>query len=126
MKLSLEEFRKIYNMRVVCVPPNRPIARVDALDYIYAHKGPKLKALVEEVKVRHSIGQPILIGTVSVESSEEISALLTEAGLHALDRNFSGLEDSNIKIKKIFKDSYKPNYDFRAELEKPFFSFGCD
>ena len=80
-KTEEEEFRKIYNMRVVCVPPNRPIARFDALDYIYAHKGPKLKALVEEVKVRHEIGQPILIGTVSVESSEEISALLTAAGL---------------------------------------------
>lgn len=80
-KTEEEEFRKIYNMRVVCVPPNRPIARIDALDYIYAHKEPKLKALVEEVKVRHEIGQPILIGTVSVESSEEISALLTAAGL---------------------------------------------
>ncbi len=80
-KTEEEEFRKIYNMRVVCVPPNRPIARIDALDFIYAHKGPKLKALVEEVKVRHEIGQPILIGTVSVESSEEISALLTAAGL---------------------------------------------
>ena len=80
-KTEEEEFRKIYNMRVVCVPPNRPIARIDALDYIYAHKGPKLKALVKEVQARHEIGQPILIGTVSVESSEEISALLTEAGL---------------------------------------------
>ena len=80
-KTEEEEFRKIYNMRVVCVPPNRPIARFDALDYVYAHKGPKLKALVEEVKARHEIGQPILIGTVSVESSEEISALLNEAGL---------------------------------------------
>ena len=80
-KTEEEEFRKIYNMRVVCVPPNRPVIRYDALDYIYAHKGPKLKALVEEVKARHEFGQPILIGTVSVESSEEISALLTEAGL---------------------------------------------
>ena len=80
-KTEEEEFRKIYNMRVVCVPPNRPIARFDAIDYIYAHKGPKLKALVEEVKARHEIGQPILIGTVSVESSEEISGYLTAAGL---------------------------------------------
>ena len=80
-KTEEEEFRKIYNMRVVCVPPNRPVIRFDALDYIYAHKGPKLKALVEEVKARHEFGQPILIGTVSVESSEEISALLTAAGL---------------------------------------------
>ena len=80
-KTEEEEFRKIYNMRVVCIPTNRPVIRVDALDYVYAHKGPKLAALLEEVKERHEKGQPILIGTVSVESSEEISALLTQAGL---------------------------------------------
>ena len=80
-KTEEEEFRKIYNMRVVCVPTNRPVIREDATDYIYAHKGPKLAAMVEEVKKRHAKGQPILIGTVSVESSEEISNLLTAAGL---------------------------------------------
>ena len=80
-KTEEEEFRKIYNMRVVCVPTNKPIIRIDAIDYVYAHKGPKLAALVKEVKERHEKGQPILIGTVSVESSEEISKLLTEAGL---------------------------------------------
>ena len=80
-KTEEEEFRKIYNMRVVCIPTNKPVIREDALDYVYAHKEPKLKALVAEVKQRHEKGQPILIGTVSVESSEEISALLTEAGL---------------------------------------------
>ena len=80
-KTEEEEFRKIYNMRVVCVPTNRPVIREDATDYIYAHKGPKLAALIEEVKKRHEKGQPILIGTVSVESSEEISNLLTAAGL---------------------------------------------
>ena len=80
-KTEEEEFRKIYNMRVVCIPTNRPVIRIDALDYVYAHKGPKLAALIKEVKERHEKGQPILIGTVSVESSEEISALLTEAGL---------------------------------------------
>ncbi len=80
-KTEEEEFRKIYNMRVICVPTNKPIQRIDAIDYIYAHKGPKLKALIAEVKERHEKGQPILIGTVSVESSEEISNLLTEAGL---------------------------------------------
>ena len=80
-KTEEEEFRKIYNMRVVCIPTNRPVIRVDALDYVYAHKGPKLAAMIKEVKERHEKGQPILIGTVSVESSEEISALLTEAGL---------------------------------------------
>ena len=80
-KTEEEEFRKIYNMRVVCVPTNRPVIREDAIDYIYAHKGPKLAAMVKEVKERHEKGQPILIGTVSVESSEEISALLTANGL---------------------------------------------
>ena len=80
-KTEEEEFRKIYNMSVVCVPTNRPVIREDAIDYVYAHKGPKLAALIKEVKERHEKGQPILIGTVSVESSEEISALLTAAGL---------------------------------------------
>ena len=80
-KTEEEEFRKIYNMRVVSIPTNRPIQRIDALDYVYAHKEPKLRALVKEVKERHEKGQPILIGTVSVESSEEISKMLTEAGL---------------------------------------------
>ena len=80
-KTEEEEFRKIYNMRVVCVPTNKPVIREDATDYIYAHKGPKLAALIKEVQKRHEKGQPILIGTVSVESSEEISALLTAAGL---------------------------------------------
>ena len=80
-KTEEEEFRKIYNMRVVVIPTNKPVIRIDALDYVYAHKEPKLRALIKEVKDRHEKGQPILIGTVSVESSEEISKLLTEAGL---------------------------------------------
>ena len=81
-KTEEEEFRKIYNMRVVCIPINRPVIRVDALDYVYAHKGPKLAALIKEVQARHAKGQPILIGTVSVESSEEISALLLKRAFY--------------------------------------------
>ena len=80
-KTEEEEFQKIYNMRVVSIPTNKPIQRIDALDYIYAHKTEKLAALVNEVKERHEKGQPILIGTVSVESSEEVSNLLTSEGL---------------------------------------------
>ena len=80
-KTEEEEFRKIYNMRVVTIPTNKPIKRIDAIDYVYARKAAKLAALVKEVKERHEKGQPILIGTVSVESSEEISALLSQAGL---------------------------------------------
>ena len=80
-KTEEEEFQKIYNMRVVSIPTNRPIQRIDAIDYIFAHKAEKLAALVKEVKERHEKGQPILIGTVSVESSEEVSNLLTAEGL---------------------------------------------
>jgi preprotein translocase subunit SecA len=80
-KTEEEEFRKIYNMRVVTIPTNRPIKREDAIDYVYATKAAKLKALVKEVGERHAKGQPILIGTTSVESSEEVSRLLDEAGL---------------------------------------------
>jgi len=80
-KTEEEEFRKIYNMRVMPIPTNKPVIRIDALDLVYAKKGPKLAAMIKEVKERHEKGQPILIGTVSVESSEEISNLLTQAGL---------------------------------------------
>ena len=80
-KTEEEEFQKIYNMRVVVIPTNRPVIRIDAIDYIYAHKKEKLEELVKEVKERHEKGQPILIGTVSVESSEEVSALLDKEGL---------------------------------------------
>lgn len=80
-KTEEEEFQKIYNMRVLPIPTNKPVIRKDAIDYIYAHKEQKLAALVEEVKERHAKGQPLLIGTISVESSEEVSRLLTAAGL---------------------------------------------
>ena len=80
-KTEEEEFQTIYNMRVLQIPTNRPVARIDAVDYIFAHKQQKLEALVKEVKERHEKGQPILIGTVSVESSEELSKLLTQEGL---------------------------------------------
>ena len=80
-KTEEEEFQKIYNMRVVVIPTNKPIQRIDAIDYIYAHKKEKLEQLVAEVKQRHEKGQPILIGTVSVESSEEVSNLLDKEGL---------------------------------------------
>ena len=80
-KTEEEEFRKIYNMKVVCIPPNRPVIRKDEIDYIFATKQAKIKALVNEVKERHEKGQPILIGTPSVEASEEVAKYLDEAGL---------------------------------------------
>lgn len=80
-KTEEEEFQKIYNMRVISIPTNRPIARIDEVDLLFARKEAKMAALIEEVKRRHELGQPILIGTSSVEASEEVSVLLTKAGL---------------------------------------------
>ena len=80
-KTEEEEFQKIYNMRVVTIPTNRPIQREDAVDFVFFNKEYKLKALLKEVIERHEKGQPILIGTASVESSEEIAKLLDTANL---------------------------------------------
>ncbi len=78
-KTEEEEFQTIYNMKVVCIPTNRPVQRIDDTDLIFATHSAKLKALVKAVQERHEKGQPILIGTVSVESNLEISKLLDEA-----------------------------------------------
>ena len=80
-KTEEEEFEKIYNMKVIVIPTNRPVIRKDDDDYIYGNHDAKLKGLVEEVKARHEKKQPVLIGTSSVESNEEVSALLTAAGI---------------------------------------------
>ncbi len=80
-KTEEEEFEKIYNMKVIVIPTNRPVIRKDDTDLIFATHDAKLNALVEEVKRRHESGQPVLIGTVSVESNEEISHLLEKAGI---------------------------------------------
>jgi len=75
-KTEEEEFRDIYNMDVVEVPTNAPVIRNDESDYIYASIEEKFKALVDEVERRHAIGQPMLIGTIAVETSEEVSRML--------------------------------------------------
>src|SRR5574344_1921339 len=80
-KTEEEEFATIYNMKVICIPTNRPVQRKDDDDLIFATHDAKLAALVKAVKERHEKGQPVLIGTVSVESNEEISALLDKAGV---------------------------------------------
>lgn len=75
-KTEEEEFLSIYNMRVVSIPTNRPVARIDAEDLIFGTKKAKYNALVEEVKRLNEIGQPVLVGTISVETSELISRML--------------------------------------------------
>lgn len=80
-KTEEEEFRYIYNMYVVEVPTNKPVIRKDMPDLLYCSMEAKINALVEEIKARHATGQPILVGTVSVESSEVISKRLTHEGI---------------------------------------------
>lgn len=78
-KTEEEEFRNIYNMDVVAIPTNKPIIRDDKPDLIYKSMEGKFKSVVEEIKSRHENGQPVLVGTVAVETSELISKYLTRA-----------------------------------------------
>ncbi len=80
-KTEEEEFMTIYNMRVIEIPTNMPVIREDRADKIYSTKTFKFKALCDEVEQRHSYGQPILIGTVSVETSEVLSQMLDKRGI---------------------------------------------
>ncbi len=80
-KTEEEEFRNIYNMYVVEIPTNRPVIRDDRPDLLFVTKQDKFNALLKEVQERHTTGQPILIGTADVETSEVISNILSKAGL---------------------------------------------
>ena len=75
---SAEEFEKVYNLEVICIPTNKPMIRQDLPDKIFKTEKEKYRAVVEEVKKRHSLGQPILIGTRSIEKNEYISKLLSK------------------------------------------------
>lgn len=80
-KTEEEEFRNIYNMNVIVIPTNRPIARDDRPDLIYATMDGKFRAVVEDIADRHKKGQPVLVGTVAIETSEIISKYLTKKGV---------------------------------------------
>ena len=75
-KTEEEEFRDIYNMYVICIPTNKPVIREDFKDLIFATKQGKYKAIINEIKERHTKGQPVLVGTIAVETSELISSML--------------------------------------------------
>lgn len=77
-KTEEEEFREIYNMEVITIPTNRPVIRQDMPDLLYPTLDSKFKAVVEEIKQRHAKGQPVLVGTVSIESSERLSHMLDQ------------------------------------------------
>ena len=80
-KTEREEFREIYNMEVVSIPTNKPIARVDKPDLLYPTLKSKFNAVVRDVKARHEKGQPVLVGTVAVETSELLSKMLDDEGI---------------------------------------------
>ncbi|EGQ27202.1 preprotein translocase subunit SecA [Sporosarcina newyorkensis 2681] len=80
-KTEEEEFRNIYNMNVIAIPTNKPIARDDRPDLIFATMDGKYKAVAEDIKERHEKGQPVLVGTVAIETSEIISAFLKKYGI---------------------------------------------
>ena len=76
-----KEFRDIYGMDVIEIPTNRPVARIDHQDAVYKTKKEKFKAVVEEVKAAHAKGQPVLVGTITIETSELISGMLKREGI---------------------------------------------
>jgi len=88
------EFREIYGMDVVEIPTNLPVARIDHQDAVYKTKEEKLRAIVEAVEEAHAKGQPVLVGTITIEASEEISRRLTKRGIHhkVLNAKFHEME----------------------------------
>ncbi|MBQ6670983.1 MAG: preprotein translocase subunit SecA [Firmicutes bacterium] len=80
-KTEEEEFTEIYNMQVVVIPTNKPVIRNDMQDSVYSNQKAKFKAIVNEIVARHETGQPILVGTISVEKSEMLSEMLKKRGV---------------------------------------------
>ncbi|MBE2908693.1 preprotein translocase subunit SecA [Anoxybacillus flavithermus] len=80
-KTEEEEFRNIYNMQVIVIPTNKPVIRDDRPDLIYRTMEGKFRAVVEDIAERHAKGQPVLVGTVSIETSELLSGMLTKRGI---------------------------------------------
>ncbi len=89
-----KEFRDIYGMDVVVVPTNRPVIRIDNQDSVYKTKKEKLHAIVDAVEKAHETGQPVLVGTITIEASEELSKMLTRRGVphKVLNAKFHELE----------------------------------
>ena len=80
-KTEEEEFRNIYNMYVIQIPTNKPVIRKDLPDLVYSTEAGKYQAIVKTIKKIHETGQPILVGTISVENNEKLSAMLKKEGL---------------------------------------------
>ena len=76
-----EEFAAIYNLDIIEIPTNKPVIRIDNPDVVYKNEAGKLRAIIEQIRVCHEKGQPVLVGTVSIEKSEQLSKLLRKAGI---------------------------------------------
>jgi len=89
-----KEFRDIYGMDVVAVPTNRPVIRIDQQDSVYKTRKEKLTAIVNAVEAAHETGQPVLVGTINIDASEELSRLFTKRGIQhkVLNAKFHELE----------------------------------
>ena len=89
-----KEFRDIYGMDVIEIPTNKPVARIDQQDAVYKTRKEKLHCIVEAVKEAHAKGQPVLVGTITIEASEELSALLRKEGIEhkVLNAKFHEME----------------------------------
>ena len=89
-----KEFREIYGMDVVEIPTNRPVIRDDLQDAVYKTRKEKLKAIVDAVEAAHAKGQPVLVGTINIDASEELSGLLTKRGIQhkVLNAKFHEME----------------------------------
>ena len=89
-----KEFRNIYGMDVIAIPTNKPIARVDLDDAVYKTKKEKFKAVVDEIEAAHKKGQPVLVGTITIETSEMLSGMLRRRGIphKVLNAKFHELE----------------------------------
>ena len=94
-KTEEEEFQDIYHMDVIEIPTNKPVIRVDNPDEIYKTEGEKFGAVIDDIKARHATGQPVLVGTISIEKSEELSKLLKKTGIkhEVLNANFLDKEE---------------------------------
>jgi len=100
---SAEEFDKVYGLEVVTIPTHRPMVRDDMPDLVYKNAEGKTSAIIEDIKKRHEKGQPVLIGTVSIEKNEELSARLSRAGLKHEVLNAKNNEDEGSAIAQAGK-----------------------
>ena len=106
-----KEFRNIYAMDVIAIPTNKPVQRIDLNDAVYKTKKEKFHAVVEEVAKAHEKGQPVLVGTITIETSEMLSGLLKKRGIphKVLNAKFHELEAEIVADARYSRRCYHCN-----------------